>query len=90
MGEKYKFVTPDGQEHAWKGKPSDLTKAHLGARITHREVMNEVTQEGTWEPYSLNKARADEHKAADPEARDSKAAKAEVVVEVEPAESGKR
>ena len=59
------------EEHAWHGTVEALKRAHPGAVITDRLVMDEVGQ-GRWEPISHRQAQAHERKAAEGEPEEKK------------------
>lgn len=87
--EVYRIVTADGHEYDYHHGPEQLKQDHPGAVITGRRVVNSVG-EGTYEPYSLPKARAAERKEAAADApAESNAAPAKVAVKVTPAKAEK-
>jgi len=78
--EVYRIVTAEGHEYDYHGTVEQLKEAHPGARITGRRVVNSVG-EGSYEPYTIPKARAAERKeAAAEEAPATSGAPAKVTV----------
>ena len=59
----YRIVTAEGHEYDYHGTVEQLKEAHPGAVITGRRVVNSVG-EGSYEPYTIPKARAAERKEA--------------------------
>lgn len=59
----YRIVTAEGHEYDYHGTVEQLKEAHPGAQITGRRVVNSVG-EGSYEPYTIPKARAAERKEA--------------------------
>ena len=63
MADVYRIVTAEGHEYDFHGGVEALQDAHPGAAITGRRVVNAVG-EGTYEPYTIEKAQAAERKTA--------------------------
>lgn len=63
MGDVFRIVTVEGHEYDYHGTVEQLKAAHPGAQITGRRVLNPLG-EGSYEPYTVPKARAAERKEA--------------------------
>lgn len=59
----FRIVTVEGHEYDYHGNIDQLKEAHPGAQITGRRMVSDVG-EGTYEPYSIAKARAVARKTA--------------------------